>query len=60
LAHRSQYRSTMGIAGVGDPDGDANSDELAAFRAVVEDQLAAHGRLAGLPAGEAFRLLTEL
>jgi LmbE family N-acetylglucosaminyl deacetylase len=57
LAHRSQYRTTMGI--VGDDDGHADS-ERAAFRAVVEDQLAAHGRLAGVPAGEAFHLLTEI
>jgi LmbE family N-acetylglucosaminyl deacetylase len=59
LAHRSQYRSTMGIVG-DDGDGVSDSDEVAAFRAVVEDQLAAHGRLAGLAAGEAFHLLSEL
>jgi hypothetical protein len=75
LAHRSQYRSTMGIAGDGPSDGgradggradggradgEAAADERAAFRDVVEAQLAAHGELAGVPAGEAFRLLTEL
>jgi LmbE family N-acetylglucosaminyl deacetylase len=64
LAHRSQYRSTMGITGGapdgGAVDGDVESDEVVAFRAVIEGQLAAHGRLAGLPAGEAFHLLNEL
>jgi LmbE family N-acetylglucosaminyl deacetylase len=55
LAHRSQYRTTMGIEG-----DDGASDELGRFRAVVEDQFAAHGAVAGLRAGEAFRLLTEL
>jgi LmbE family N-acetylglucosaminyl deacetylase len=59
LAHESQYRTTMGIVDAG-PSGGAANDELDAFRAVVDDQLAAHGRLAGVPAGEAFRLLTEL
>jgi LmbE family N-acetylglucosaminyl deacetylase len=64
LAHRSQYRSTMGIGGA-DPENvvdhaDASADELAAFRTVVEEQLAAHGRLAEMAAGEAFRLLTEI
>lgn len=54
LAHRSQYRSTMGI------HDDRSPDDRATFRAAVERQLAAHGRLAGIPAGEAFRLLTEV
>jgi LmbE family N-acetylglucosaminyl deacetylase len=54
LAHRSQHRTTMGIA-----DG-STVDELAGFRTVISDQLSAHGRLAGLPAGEAFRLLRDL
>jgi LmbE family N-acetylglucosaminyl deacetylase len=56
LAHRSQYRSTMGI---GEDGGEADSGR-AAFRAVVEEQLAAHGALAGLAAGEAFHLISEL
>jgi LmbE family N-acetylglucosaminyl deacetylase len=64
LAHRSQYRSTMGIddSGPGSgPEGDnPPADQVAAFRTVVEEQLAAHGRLAAMTAGEAFRLLTEL
>jgi LmbE family N-acetylglucosaminyl deacetylase len=64
LAHRSQYRSTMGIGSgepdTGAPDSGAASDEIAAFRAVVENQLAAHGRLAGLSAGEAFRLISDI
>jgi hypothetical protein len=45
----------MGIEGAGGAAAD-----VAAFRAVIEEQLAAHGRLGGLTAGEAFRLLTEL
>jgi LmbE family N-acetylglucosaminyl deacetylase len=55
LAHRSQYRSTMGIDG-----GDGSGEEEEAFRRTVEQRLAAHGGLAGLALGEAFRLLTEL
>jgi LmbE family N-acetylglucosaminyl deacetylase len=60
LAHRSQYRSTMGIEGNGSPGTGGSADEIAAFRARIDDQLADHGRLAGVPAGEAFRLLTEI
>jgi LmbE family N-acetylglucosaminyl deacetylase len=60
LAHRSQHRSTMGIDGTVTTDGDGRPEELAAFRAVVEAQLAAHGGLAGLSAGEAFRRLTDI
>jgi LmbE family N-acetylglucosaminyl deacetylase len=55
LAHRSQYRTTMGIE-----SDDGPGDEREAFRRTVEEGLAAHGRLAGLDAGEAFRLLSEL
>lgn len=57
LAHRSQYRSTMGIDG---DDGSGEEEEEEAFRRTVEERLAAHGRLGGLAMGEAFRLLTEL
>jgi len=53
LAHRSQYRSTMGIE-------TASASESDDFRDRVRRQLAAHGRLAGLAAGEAFRLLVDL
>jgi LmbE family N-acetylglucosaminyl deacetylase len=56
LAHVSQYRSTMGIEG----DDITAREQRATFRGVVEEQLAAHGRLAGLAKGEAFRLLREL
>ncbi|HTT86591.1 MAG TPA: PIG-L family deacetylase [Acidimicrobiales bacterium] len=59
LAHRSQYHSTMGI-GTDPPRGGETHPELATFRARIEEQLATHGRLAGVVAGEAFRLLTEL
>ncbi len=65
LAHRSQYRSTMGIEvtgadGSGAGGDDLPADQLGAFRTVVAEQLAAHGHLAGLAAGEAFHLLTDL
>jgi LmbE family N-acetylglucosaminyl deacetylase len=53
LAHESQHGTTMGI------DGTAGAGDTA-FRASMEAQLAAHGQVAGLHAGEAFRLLTEL
>jgi LmbE family N-acetylglucosaminyl deacetylase len=55
LAHESQYRTTMGIE-----DTHAPTDQVAAFRAVVEQQLSSHGDLAGLDVGEAFHLLSEL
>ncbi len=54
LAHRSQYRSTMGVT-AGDDDGG-----LAAFRQRVLATMSEHGGLAGRPAGEAFHLITEL
>jgi LmbE family N-acetylglucosaminyl deacetylase len=55
-AHRSQLVSTM-FVDPGSPDADG---QLAAFRARVRDRLAAHGRLAGVPAGEAFKAITRL
>jgi LmbE family N-acetylglucosaminyl deacetylase len=54
LAHRSQFRSTMGID---DPDATSEVDR---FRSQVIEQLAEHGRLAGLAFGEAFRLMKDL
>ncbi|HVM41159.1 MAG TPA: PIG-L deacetylase family protein [Acidimicrobiia bacterium] len=53
LAHRSQWRSTMGIHD--DPD-----TQLAAFRQQIEDEAAEAGRLAGLAAGEAFRRIDDV
>jgi LmbE family N-acetylglucosaminyl deacetylase len=53
LAHRSQYRSTFGIA----PD---DPEAEAAVRRQVDRQLADHGRLAGITFGEAFRLISQL
>jgi len=53
LAHESQHRSTMGISAE-DPV------STAAFRARVETQLAEHGRLAGVEAGEAFHRIDEI
>jgi LmbE family N-acetylglucosaminyl deacetylase len=56
VAHRSQLRSTMHVD-VGSPEED---EQLAAFHARVRDRLAAHGALAGLPLGEAFKAITDL
>jgi LmbE family N-acetylglucosaminyl deacetylase len=55
-AHRSQLRSTM-LVDAGAPEGDA---QLAAFRARVRDRLVEHGRVAGVPKGEAFKAITDL
>jgi LmbE family N-acetylglucosaminyl deacetylase len=53
LAHRSQWRSTMGID-------DGSDEETAAFGSRVRATLAEHGALAGVPQGEAFRVIREL
>ena len=55
-AHRSQLVSTM-FVDPGSPDADR---QLADFRTRVRDRLAEHGRLAGVPAGEAFKAITRL
>lgn len=47
LAHRSQYRSTMG-------------EDLEEFASRVRGRAASHGALAGLPAGEAFRIIDQV
>jgi LmbE family N-acetylglucosaminyl deacetylase len=57
LAHASQYRSTMDVD-LDDADGGVAS--ITQFRDRLAHQLAAHGALAGLGSGEAFRLLTNL
>lgn len=54
LEHRSQFRSTMDID---DPDA---TDEVESFRVKTIERLGEHGRLAGLPLGEAFKLVTKL
>jgi LmbE family N-acetylglucosaminyl deacetylase len=54
LAHRSQFRSTMGID---DPDG---QDAVEQFRQTVMGKLTAAGRLAGVPMGEAFKRMDDL
>ena len=54
LAHASQFRSTMHIE-------DASSDDqVAAFRRRVLDRLAEHGARAGVPRGEAFKVMHDL
>jgi LmbE family N-acetylglucosaminyl deacetylase len=55
-AHRSQLVSTM-FVDPGSPDADR---QLTNFRTRVRDRLAEHGRLAGVPAGEAFKAITRL
>jgi LmbE family N-acetylglucosaminyl deacetylase len=54
LAHRSQFRSTMGIS-----DGQ-DHDETNMFRRRVLDRLAAVGAPAGFASGEAFKVVTDL
>jgi LmbE family N-acetylglucosaminyl deacetylase len=54
LAHRSQYRTTMGI------DDPADESQIARFRRRMTDRAAEHGSLGGLPLGERFKLLAEL
>jgi LmbE family N-acetylglucosaminyl deacetylase len=54
LAHRSQLRSTMSI-----DDPDAGS-EVEQFRARIVGRLADWGSSAGVPLGEAFKLLQDL
>ncbi|MEO6121868.1 MAG: PIG-L deacetylase family protein [Acidimicrobiales bacterium] len=53
LAHRSQLRSTMGID-------EGGQEEVSAFRRRTRDHLAAHGKLAGLALGEAFKRMDDL
>jgi LmbE family N-acetylglucosaminyl deacetylase len=63
LAHRSQYRTTLGIEEDEAAEGEHAGGGAEGLRRRLEAQLGAHGRLAGLvhPArGEAFRLITDL
>jgi LmbE family N-acetylglucosaminyl deacetylase len=55
-AHRSQLRSTMFVE-LESAEGEA---QLAAFRARVNERLVAHGRIAGVPRGEAFKAITDV
>jgi LmbE family N-acetylglucosaminyl deacetylase len=54
LAHRSQFRSTMGID---DPEA---KDEVEQFRQGVMKELAEAGRRAGIGLGEAFKRIDQL
>ena len=54
LAHRSQYRSTMGI------DDDADEKQVGRFRQRVADTAAEHGRPVGVAYGERFKALRDL
>lgn len=60
LAHRSQYRSTMGIDSTSDIDSQATSTSTAGFRSAVATQAAEHGALAELAAGEAFHRMADI
>jgi LmbE family N-acetylglucosaminyl deacetylase len=64
LCHRSQLETTMGLDPAGSPEHSAGSDVPAGGRAEfatrIEWQLAQHGALAGLEAGEAFHLMSGL
>jgi LmbE family N-acetylglucosaminyl deacetylase len=53
LAHRSQFRSTMGIESMSD-------EEMDRFRDRVVRRLADQGRTGGLAVAEAFRLINDL
>jgi LmbE family N-acetylglucosaminyl deacetylase len=55
-AHRSQLRSTMRV----EPGSGEEEAQLAAFRARVNERLVAHGRIAGVARGEAFKAITDL
>src|ERR1700694_5120167 len=54
MCHRSQFRSTMSIE---DP---SSRGQIAAFRERLTNHMSRHGEPAGLPAGEGFKLLTEI
>lgn len=54
LAHRSQFRSTMGI-NAGAPD-----DEVVGFRRRVLERMATTGTPAGFASGEAFKVMLDL
>ena len=55
-AHRSQLRSTMRV----EPGSAEEEVQLAAFRARVNERLVAHGKVAGVARGEAFKAITDL
>jgi LmbE family N-acetylglucosaminyl deacetylase len=55
LAHRSQYRSTLGLE-----PGEGGLVGLDELQRRIDRQLAEHGAVAGVPKGEAFRLITDL
>jgi LmbE family N-acetylglucosaminyl deacetylase len=57
LCHHSQLESTMGIGSEGDPTATTGAGE---FGRQIRHQMAEHGSLAGVPAGEAFRLISDL
>ena len=58
MCHQSQHETTMGLDS--DDGHQAGHGGRAAFAAQVDWQLAQHGALAGLDAGEAFRLMDDL
>ena len=55
-AHRSQFRSTMGV----EPDDPRADEQWEAFADRIRGRLAEWGRLGGCPHGEGFKLLDQL
>jgi LmbE family N-acetylglucosaminyl deacetylase len=65
LEHRSQFRSTMGIAGTGaggsaTRDEDSENPEVVDFKRRVSDRLAEHGRKGDFAAAEPFKRIDDL
>ncbi|MHB8245958.1 MAG: PIG-L deacetylase family protein [Acidimicrobiales bacterium] len=58
LAHRSQFRSTMGISSAQSAGQD--NPEVMEFRDLIRSRLAEHGGIAGLGKGEAFKRIDRL
>ena len=59
LAHRTQFRSTMGINEMGAAT-DGDHPEVVEFKRRVTDRLVEHGRKGGFQAAEAFKRIDDL
>ena len=59
LCHHSQLQTTMGLD-AGARDGSSVVDGRAGFASRIDWQLTQHGAVAGIGAGEAFHLMTDL
>jgi LmbE family N-acetylglucosaminyl deacetylase len=58
FAHRSQFRSTMGISARRPPE--ESDSEVQGFRQRLSERLSEHGALAGIQFGEAFKRIDRL